>query len=151
MDPLKYQTEFFEINYETVQSMELAPIQCQGDTSYFTLISPVDMIIDKKEVRTIRTGITLKLPMVVDQRKSTNTINVSKYSIGALIAPHNLMTDNGLVHIGSAFVVPGIGIDLIFQNHGTKSFTIKKGYPVAYLTFMMVPNVHLVPQVITLN
>ena len=151
MDPLKYQTEFFEIEYDTIRGMEYAPVQTMGDTSYFTLFSPVDCIIDKTEVRTIRTGISLKLPVVVDQRKSTNVINVSKYSIGALVAPHSLMTDNGLVHVGSSFVIPGLEIDLVFQNHGKKSFMIKKGFPIANLTFVMVPNVHLVPRMMMLN
>lgn len=151
MDPLKFQTEFFDIEYDTIRSLEYAPIEIQGDTSYFTLFSPVDCIIDKTEVRTIRTGITLKLPKVVEQRKSTNVINVSKYSIGALVASHSLMTNNGLVHIGSPFVIPGFDIDLIFQNHGKKSFTIKKGFPVAILTFTLVPNVHLVPNVRMVN
>ena len=125
--------------------MELAPIRF-GEDSYFTLFSPYDCTIDKNEVRTIRTGITLRLPAIVEQRKSTNVINVSKYSIGALLAPYTLLADKGMVLISPTFVVPNYPVDLVFQNFGKRSFDVKKGSPIAVLTFMIVPNVRLSPK-----
>lgn len=141
---LQYTQESIEIPYKFLYESDILPQPDLSNTFYY-IKSPYDITIDKNDIRVIRTGITLNLPDIIEQRESTNVINVSKYFVQAHIGPYETMSKAGVVQLAPILVPQGQPIDIQLLNQGTKKFVIKRGDIVGCMSLLISPKAKLAP------
>jgi len=141
-----FSIEYVDVPYDFHYSPDLLPEKDITGIYYF-LKSPIDITIDIKKIRVIRSGIVIKNLNVVEQRKGTNVINVSKYFVQPFVCPYQRLTEEGLVQLSPTVVFSGQPIELVFYNVGTKNVSIKRGDIVSCLTLFMSPHIQLTPNI----
>ena len=139
-----FSIEYVDVPYDFHYSPDLLP-EKDITGAYYFLKSPVDITIDIKKIRTIRTGVVIKNLNVVEQRKGTNVINVSKYFVQPFACPYQRLAEEGLVQLSPSVVFSGQPIELVFYNVGEKNVSIKRGDIVSCLTLFMSPHIQLTP------